>query len=103
MHFHSKAETNSFVHDTRTSPDAVMKIFLRFDTPDGPRTVIAPNVPLLLATQIAAAMSRVGLHAEYVEQYDRLSIAERLQLKKTNVTNKSARTQGNVIALAVGS
>ena len=64
MHFQSKAETDLFIPDHRTSPDPVMKLFLRFDTPDGPRTVVAPNVPLLLATHIAAAMSRAGLHAE---------------------------------------
>jgi hypothetical protein len=102
MHFHSKAETDSFIHDPRTSPDAVMKLFLRFDTPVGPRTVIAPNVPLLLATQIAAAMSRAGLHAEYVEQYDRLTIAERLELQKHAEENNGARNQGNVITIVMG-
>jgi hypothetical protein len=102
MHFPSIAETNSFNREPRISPDAIMKIFLRLDTPDGPCTVIAPNVPLLLVTKIAAAMSRAGLHAEYVEQYDSLTIAERLELKKHDKKDGGVRTQGNVIAIAVG-
>ena len=79
-----------------------MKVFLRFDTPDGPRTIIAPNVPLLLANQIAVAMSRAGLHAEYVEQYDRLSIADRLAIRKRKDKMNSASNQGNVVPLALG-
>jgi hypothetical protein len=100
MHFQSKAEMDASLLDLRISPNAVMKLFLRFDTPEGPRTVVAPNVPLLLATQIVAAMSRVGLHAEYVEQCDRLSIAEHLELNKLeNISG--AHDPGNVITVAM--
>jgi hypothetical protein len=102
MYVQSTADTHSFIPDHRTSPDAVMKLFLRFDTPDGPRTVVAPNVPLRLATHVAAAMSRAGLHAEYVEQCDRLSVAERLELKKREEKINGARDHGNVIAIAMG-
>jgi len=99
MHSQPEAETNSFTRDYRIAPDAAMKLFLRFDTPEGPRTVVAPNVPLVLATQIAAAMSRAGLHAEYVEQFDRLSIAEYLKLKKLEERTNASDDRANVIAI----
>lgn len=65
-----------------TSPDAPMNLLLRFDTENGPRTVIACSVPLATAREIAETMSRAGQHAEFVDRCAPLSIADRLMMKK---------------------
>ena len=82
-----ETEVSASVTERRTSPDALMKLFLRFDTPEGPRTIIAPNVPLAVASQIAAAMSRTGQHAHYVDQYVTVPIAGRLGSAKHHRAN----------------
>ncbi|MES2472068.1 MAG: hypothetical protein V4601_04410 [Pseudomonadota bacterium] len=65
-----------------TSPDAPMNLLLRFDTANGPRTVIACSVPLATAREIGETMSRAGQHAEFVDRCAPLSIADRLMMKK---------------------
>ena len=65
-----------------TSPDAPMNLLLRFDTANGPRTVIACSVPLATAREIAETMSRAGQHAEFVDRCAPLSIADRLMMKQ---------------------
>ena len=65
-----------------TSPDAPMNLLLRFDTANGPRTVIACSVPLATAREIADTMKRAGQHAEFVDRCAPLSIADRVMMKK---------------------
>ena len=65
-----------------TSPDAPMNLLLRFDTANGPRTVIACSVPLATAREIADTMSRTGQHAEFIDRCAPLSIADRLMMRK---------------------
>lgn len=65
-----------------TSPDAPMNLLLRFDTANGPRTVIACSVSLATAREIADTMSRAGQHAEFIDRCAPLSIADRLMMRK---------------------
>ena len=65
-----------------TTPTAVMNLLLRFETVNGPRTVIASSVPLQTAREVADAMIRAGQHAEFVDRCTALSIADRLMMKK---------------------
>src|SRR5665213_1546372 len=66
-----------------TDPTALTNLFLRFQTAKGPRTVIAPAVPLKLASEIVETVISVGQHAEYIDRYITIPIADRLTLLKT--------------------
>jgi putative SOS response-associated peptidase YedK len=80
---------NATVAETKfersTDPTALMNLFLRFQTANGPRTVIAPAVPLKLASEIAETVISVGQYAEYIDRYVTLPIADRLTRLKTTV------------------
>lgn len=65
-----------------TSPDASMNVLLRFDTPLGPRTIVASGIPLMIASEITATMIRNGQYAEFIDQCQPLSVAERVKRKK---------------------
>ena len=65
-----------------TAPDAPMNLLLRFETESGPRTVIAPSVPLKLASDIAAVMIQAGHFAEYVDHLPSQSVAVRIKRRK---------------------
>jgi hypothetical protein len=65
-----------------TTPTAAMNLLLRFETVNGPRTVIASSVPLQTAREVADAMIRAGQHAEFVDRCTALSVADRLMMKK---------------------
>ena len=91
-----------------TAPDAKMNMLLRFDTTLGPRTVVASGIPLALASEITATMIRSGQYAEFIDQCQPLTIAERVKRKKlekartskqTNVVGWDAR---NKLALEAG-
>ena len=66
-----------------TAPDAKMNLLMRFDTALGPRTVITSGVPLALASEITATMIRNGQYAEFIDQCQLLSVAERVKRKKS--------------------
>ena len=88
--------------DRSTSPDARMNLLLRFETESGPRTVVAPNLPLKLASEITTAMIRSGHYAEFIDQYTPLSIAERVKLqKRRTATRKNAQEIGNDNVFAI--
>jgi hypothetical protein len=65
-----------------TTPDAKMNLLLRFETPMGPRTIVASGIPLTLASEITATMIRGGQYAEFIDQCQPISIAERVKRKK---------------------
>jgi hypothetical protein len=65
-----------------TQPDARMNLLLRFETANGPRTIVAPGVCLATASEIALVMSEAGHFAEFVDHMPPVSIAERLKLRK---------------------
>ena len=65
-----------------TAPAAPMNLLLRFETANGPRTVIACSVSLQTAREVADAMERAGQHAEFVDRCTALSVADRLMMKK---------------------
>jgi hypothetical protein len=64
------------VPERRTCPDAVMNLMLRFETERGPRTVVAPGLPLTLATEIADAMILAGHYAELTDHTPAFTVAE---------------------------
>jgi hypothetical protein len=81
--------------ERRTCPDAVMTLMLRFETELGPRTIVAPRVPLKFASEIADAMILAGHYAEMVDHYPPLTVAERTLWLKA-----PARARDTVLALA---
>jgi hypothetical protein len=62
-----------------TSPYARTNLLLRFETPNGPRTIVAPGISLAIAYEIANAMTEAGHFAELVEPGPTVSIAERMR------------------------
>jgi hypothetical protein len=75
-----KSEDAQTLSDRSMSPEAVMNLLLRFETPSGPRTVIACSVPRHVAAEIADVMKKAGQHAEFVDRCSPLSIADRLMI-----------------------
>src|ERR1700722_3222271 len=65
-----------------TSPDSRMNLLLRFETPSGPRTIVAGGIPLKIASEITATMIRTGQFAEYVDHYPHMSVADRVKRRK---------------------
>ena len=80
-----------------TTPTAVMNLLLRFETINGPRTVIACSVPLQTAREVADAMLRAGHHAEFVDRCASLSISDRVMMKK--LQKMSPLAQSNITAI----
>ena len=66
----------------RSSPDAPMHLLLRFETANGPRTVIASSVPRQVAVDIRDVMLRHGQHAEFIDRIEPLSVADRVMINK---------------------
>ena len=77
----SPTSTDLLDVERSTTPTAPMNLLLRFETVNGPRTVIASSVPLQTAREVADAMIRAGQHAEFVDRCTALSIADRLMMK----------------------
>lgn len=90
---------SSRTQDRSTLPDALMNMLLRFETPQGPRTVVAASVPLAIASDIHAAMRRMGQHAEFIDRCPPLSITERVKIKRAEKARHAKRDFGNVVAL----
>jgi hypothetical protein len=76
----SKAEKEDYVRST--SPDARMNLLLRFETANGPRTIMAPGVSLATASEIAFVMSRAGHFAEFVDWLPAMPLEERIKRRK---------------------
>src|SRR4051812_43418647 len=51
-----------------TSPEAQMELLLRFDTANGPRTIVASGVSLSVASEITQAMIQAGHFADFRDQ-----------------------------------
>jgi hypothetical protein len=65
-----------------TAPDARMNLLLRFETANGPRTIVAPGISLATASEIAFVMSQAGHFAEFVDWLPVVSIEERVKRRK---------------------
>ena len=70
------------VPERRTCPDAAMNLMLRFETERGPRTLVAPGVPLTLASEIADAMILAGHYAEMVDHTPSFTVAQHVARRK---------------------
>ncbi|HEX3756515.1 MAG TPA: hypothetical protein VHV26_15700 [Rhizomicrobium sp.] len=79
-----------------TAPDARMNLLLRFDTPLGPRTIVTSGIPLTFASEITAAMIRSGQYAEFIDQCQPLTVAERVKRKKMERA-RAPKQQTNVV------
>ena len=66
-----------------TVPDAPMSLFMRIQTVDGPRTVVASGVTVAAASQISEALAQAGHYAEFVDQCGaKDSVPERVRRKR---------------------
>jgi len=70
----------------RTLPDATMNLLLRFETESGPRTIVAPRIPLKVASQLADTMIAAGHYAQVVDAYPVLTVAQRIAQIEANRT-----------------
>ena len=68
--------------ERNNAPTAPMNLLLRFETPNGPRTVITSSVPLQMAREVVDAMIKAGHYAEYVDRCLPHSVADLLVMKK---------------------
>jgi len=73
----------------RSAPDATMNLLLRFETESGPRTIVAPGIPLKLASLIANTMIETGHYAEVTDHYPPVAMAERIRQIKQQKTRTS--------------
>ena len=85
-----------------TVPDAPMTLFMRVQTFNGPRTVIASGVTVATASQIREVMALSGHYAEFVDQGScKDTVAERVRRKrlenlpKLHMLDRSARQFAN--------
>lgn len=66
-----------------TTPDMPMSLFVRIQTFEGPRTIIASGVTVAAASQISEALAQAGHYAEFVDQCaTRDTVRERVLRKK---------------------
>jgi hypothetical protein len=75
-------ESQGRTTQARSAPDAPMHLLLRFETANGPRTVIASSVPRQVAVDIRDVMLRHGQHAEFIDRIEPLSVADRVMIKQ---------------------
>jgi hypothetical protein len=68
--------------EARTAPDAPMHLLLRFETANGPRTVIASSVPRQVAVDIRDVMTKCGQHAEFIDRIEPLSVSDRVMINQ---------------------
>jgi hypothetical protein len=66
------------------SPDAPMNLLLRFETPSGPRTVIACSVSRHVAAEITEVMRSHGQDAHYIDRCSPLSVTDRVMIRSLN-------------------
>lgn len=81
-----------------TTPTTAMNLLLRFETTNGPRTVIACSVPLQTAREVADAMRRAGHEADFVDRCASLSVADRVVMKKLQQLRTSNQESRAVLA-----
>ena len=81
----------------RSVPDAPMNLLLRFETESGPRTVVAPRIPLKLASLIANTMIETGHYAEVIDHYPPVAMAERIK----QIKQQKARPVRPISALSL--
>lgn len=55
------------MNEPQTNPQSFATLRLRFNTKDGPRTVVISNISVRDASLVAAAHNATGHHAEYQE------------------------------------
>jgi hypothetical protein len=84
-----------------TVPGAPMSLFMRIQTADGPRTVIASGVTVAAASQISEVLAMAGHYAEFVDQcVTRDTVPERVRrerlekLPKLHMLDRTARRAG---------
>jgi hypothetical protein len=84
-----------------TVPDAPMSLFMRIQTADGPRTMIASGVTVAAASQISEALALAGHYAEFVDQCStKDTVPERVRrlrlekLPKLHMLDRTARQAG---------
>ena len=82
-----------------TAPDAPMRLFMRIQTANGPRTVIASGVTVKTATEISESLMLEGHYAEFVDECVRRdTVSERVRrrrletLPKLHMLDRSARS-----------
>jgi hypothetical protein len=74
-----------------TAPDALMSLFIRIQTFNGPRTVIASGVTVASAGLIGEVLAQAGHHVEFVDQStSRDTVRERVLRKKLEKLPKLA-------------
>ena len=74
-----------------TAPEAPMSLFIRIQTINGPRTVIASGVTVASAVLIGEALAQAGHHVEFVDQCaNRGTVRERVLRKKLEKLPKLA-------------
>ncbi|HWF64160.1 MAG TPA: hypothetical protein VN685_06075 [Rhizomicrobium sp.] len=74
-----------------TAPDALMSLFIRIQTFNGPRTVIASGVTVASAVLIGEVLAQAGHHVEFVDQCaSRDTVRERVLRKKLEKLPKLA-------------
>lgn len=84
-----------------TNPDAPMSLFMRIQTLNGPRTVIASNVTAQAAQHISEVLALEGHYAEFVDQCStKDTVPERARKKrlenlpKLHMLDRTARRAG---------
>ncbi|HUO01701.1 MAG TPA: hypothetical protein VMU31_02905 [Rhizomicrobium sp.] len=84
-----------------TVPDAPMSLFMRIQTVDGPRTVVASGVTVAAASLISEALAQAGHYAEFVDQCaTKDTVPERVRrnrlenLPKVHMLDRTARRAG---------
>jgi hypothetical protein len=83
--------------DRRTTPDARMDLLLRFATDSGPRTIIAPGIPLGLASEIVREMEKAGHFAQYVDHLAAMPLGERIRRRRgAKMIAKGRRSSGEL-------
>jgi hypothetical protein len=76
------------------APTAPTNLLLRFETTNGPRTVIAASVPLQMAREVTDAMTKAGHYAEYVDRCPPHSVADHIVMKKLEQLRMRSRDPG---------
>lgn len=72
-----------------TTPDALMSLFMRIQTVEGPRTLIASGITVATASRISEALALSGHYAEFVDQCsNRETVVEHVQRNKRELLPK---------------
>lgn len=64
--------------EPQTNPQSFATLRLRFNTKDGPRTIVMSNLSVRDASLIAATHAATGQHAEYQEAGALYSLADHM-------------------------